>query len=187
MGSRDRSQRHRSEPHRATAGKRFLRLSSYLAQPRPWHRWLHRNDRKQSRIPAPLARSIWAACARPTAGVGISALSQWVESSSAAGSCPALIGLASLLAQVLEFHVDDRVELPILIVEVPPLIGDDFEALLFHGVAQKGTTGALIGSSAWIVGICAIGHLVIPTWHLHFLARPQIIERQIDRAAAVVL
>jgi error-prone DNA polymerase len=73
-----------------------------------------------------------------------------------------------LLAQVLEPHVDDRVELPVLVIEVPPLIWNNFEALLFHGLAQQRSAGALIVRAAWIVSVRSIGHLVIPARHLHF-------------------
>ena len=65
--------------------------------------------------------------------------------------------------------------LPILIVEVPPSFGINFEALFFHGLAQQGTASAFLGCAAGIVGIGAIGHFVVAAGHLHFLARFQIV------------
>jgi hypothetical protein len=53
------------------------------------HIW-HSPDRGTA--PAPLARSISAACARPTARVGISAFCGHMESSTAAGACCSLTG-----------------------------------------------------------------------------------------------
>src|ERR1035441_6494224 len=79
------------------------------------------------------------------------------------------------LSKIFELHIEDWVLFPILIVEVPPLLGVNLEILFFHGLAQKSTASALLGRATGVVGKGAIGHFVVATGHLHFLARFQIV------------
>src|ERR1700728_761772 len=75
-----------------------------------------------------------------------------------------------LKSKILEPHILYRVLFPILVIEVPPLVGVDREALFFHGLAQQSAASALVGCAPGIIGIRALSHLVVTTGHLYFLA-----------------
>jgi hypothetical protein len=49
----------------------------------------------------------------------------------------------SLLSEIFELYIEDRVLFPIRIVEVPPLFGVNLEILFLHGLAQKSTACVL--------------------------------------------
>jgi hypothetical protein len=65
-----------------------------------------------------------------------------------------------LSAEVFEFQVADRVQAPVLVVEVPPLFRVDFEALPDHGGVQDGAKMACFGGASGVVGEGAIGRLM---------------------------
>ena len=62
----------------------------------------------------------------------------------------------------------------------------DRETLFFHGLAQQGAASALLGRATGVVGIGAIGHLIVAAGHLHFLAGFQIVQGQVHGASAVM-
>lgn len=69
---------------------------------------------------------------------------------------------------------------------MPPFLRQRLEAFRHHRVPQDLPGGAFSGGAAVVVGIGAAGHLVVAAGHGHRLARMEIIQRQIDRAAPVV-
>ena len=46
------------------------------------------------------------------------------------------------ILEIFELHIKNRILFPILIVEVPPLLGVNLEILFFHGLVQKSTASA---------------------------------------------
>ena len=64
--------------------------------------------------------------------------------------------------------------------------GDYGKALLFHGLTQQRSPCALVGGSAGVVGVGAVRHLVVATGHHDLFAGLQVVEREVDGAAAIV-
>lgn len=56
---------------------------------------------------------------------------------------------------MFEAEVEDGVALPILVVEVPPFVVVDGEALLFHGAAEEAAVEALERGAAGVIGVSA--------------------------------
>src|SRR5882762_2777567 len=69
---------------------------------------------------------------------------------------------------------------------MPPLELVDAEALCFHRMSKQVTMPALMGSSARVESIGALGHFVIDAGHLDGDAGLQIIEGEIDSATSIV-
>src|SRR5438067_355027 len=60
----------------------------------------------------------------------------------------------------VERDVEERIEPPVLVVEVPPFVGLDREALALHGRPQEVAVGALFRRAARVARIRARRHLV---------------------------
>ena len=88
--------------------------------------------------------------------------------------------------KLLEGNIQDRVFLPVLVVEVPPFGFIDGEAFGFHGAAKQVAVPALERGAAGIVGERARRHFIVSAGHLDGLAAGEIVEREIHGAAAVV-
>src|SRR5271163_4488497 len=80
-----------------------------------------------------------------------------------------------LKSEIFKPDVLYRILFPILVVEVPPLVGVYREALFFHRLAQQSPASPLIGGAPGIIGKRPLGHLVVPAGHLYFLAGLQIV------------
>ena len=76
--------------------------------------------------------------------------------------------------------------LPIFVVEVPPFGFEDAEALVFHGVAEKVATGSLFGGASGVGAVGAGRHFVVDAGHFDFATGLDIVESEIDGAAAIV-
>src|SRR5688572_27265027 len=70
-------------------------------------------------------------------------------------------------------NVEDWVFLPVLEVEVPPLIRLDGEVVALHRLSQQIASRTLFGGAAGIIRIRARRHLVVSTGHLDRLAGGQ--------------
>src|ERR1051326_2602969 len=92
----------------------------------------------------------------------------------------------ALPAQLLQRRVPDPVELPVLVVEVPPLRVVHREALGFHGLPEHLPVPALPRGPAGVGGIGAVRHLVVDPRHLDGAPGLEIVERQVHGAATVV-
>src|SRR6187431_958824 len=88
--------------------------------------------------------------------------------------------------QPREWHVEDRVLRPVLVVVVPPFGGIDGEALRFHGRAQELTPRPRVRGPARVVGIRALRHLVVRARHLDLAPAGPLVQGEVHRAAAVV-
>src|SRR5260370_39714521 len=90
------------------------------------------------------------------------------------------------LCDLFKPDVQDGIFLPILVVEMPPLLGIDRETFLLHGLAEDGAALALFGRAAGVVGVRALAHLVIAAGHLHGGPGLKIVESQVYRASAIM-
>src|SRR5262245_43837741 len=90
------------------------------------------------------------------------------------------------LAQVLEPRRTDAVRLPVPVVEMPPLVDIDRETRLLHHVTQQLPVCALLGGTSRVLRMGALGKLVIAARHRRWPPGPELIERQVDGAAAIV-
>src|SRR5579859_1758441 len=88
--------------------------------------------------------------------------------------------------RLLRLHVEDRVLRPILEIEVPPLKLVDREAFGLHSAAQQFAMPAGERRAAGIIRIGTLGHLIVQSHHLGWLAGFQVVQRQVDGAPAVV-
>src|SRR6267142_2016400 len=88
--------------------------------------------------------------------------------------------------ELLEGNIQDRVLLPVLVVEMPPFGFVDGEAFGFHGAAKQITVPALERGAAGIVGERSRRHFIVGAGHLDGLAAGEIVKREIHRAPAVV-
>src|SRR5271163_3023453 len=88
--------------------------------------------------------------------------------------------------QIFKLDVQDRVFVPVFVIEVPPLMLVDGEALGFHGAAKQIAVPALERSAAGIIRERSRRHFIVRARHLDGLARGEIVEREIDSAAAIV-
>src|SRR5713226_9441452 len=95
--------------------------------------------------------------------------------------------MLSAVLQIFKLHIQDRILLPILVIEVPPLGGIDLESLFLHRLAQQSAAGSLVGGAAGVVGVGAAGHLVVSAGHLHLFAGLEVVEAEINGASAIVL
>src|SRR5580704_9200978 len=79
----------------------------------------------------------------------------------------ALLGVGESLAgmQIFKLDVQDRIFVPVFVIEVPPLVLVNGEAFRFHGAAKQIAVPALERSAARIVGKGARRHFVIRAWH----------------------
>src|SRR5712672_249285 len=69
---------------------------------------------------------------------------------------------------------------------MPPLVIVDCEAFGLHGPAEEVAMPTLQGSAAGIIGKRARGHFVVGAGHLDGFAGFQIVQSEIDGAAAIV-
>ena len=69
---------------------------------------------------------------------------------------------------------------------MPPLGGVDAEPLGLHRGAQQVAHAALLGGPARVVAVRPLGEVVVGAGHLDLFARLEIVEGEIDGAAAVV-
>src|SRR5262249_5193269 len=95
-------------------------------------------------------------------------------------------GEQDLFPQILKRPIQDRVLPPIAVVEVPPLGFKDFEAFGLHGAAQERAAPSLTAWAAEVVGVGAVGKLVVAGNHLDGFACFEVKQRQIHGAAAIV-
>src|SRR5580700_6051535 len=100
----------------------------------------------------------------------------------------ALLGARESLAgmQFFKLNVQNWVFAPVFVIEVPPFVLVDGEALGFHGTAKQVAMPALERSAARIVGEGARRHFIISAGHFDGLAGSEIVECEIDGAAAIV-
>src|SRR5574339_550595 len=92
-----------------------------------------------------------------------------------------------LLSDCAEGNVQDGVLAPVLVIVMPPFVWFDGETFSFDDTAKQVPPGARFGRTTGVVGIRARGHLVVVPWHLYGLAGGEVVHREIDRAAAIVL
>src|SRR5688500_8047768 len=81
-----------------------------------------------------------------------------------------------------EWQVEDGVLGPVLVVVVPPFGRVDGEPFRLHGRAQERAPRPRLGGPARVVGIGALGHLVVRARHLDLAAGGEVVEREVDRA-----
>jgi len=100
----------------------------------------------------------------------------------------ALLGAGESLAgmQFFKLDVQNGVFAPVFVIEVPPFVLVDGEAFGFHGAAKQVAMPAFERSAARIVGEGARRHFVISAGHFDGIAGSEIVEREIDGAAAIV-
>src|SRR5262245_10252872 len=91
-----------------------------------------------------------------------------------------------LRLDLLERQVQDRILLPILVIEMPPFGFVDGKAFGFHRSPQEIALPALWRGAAGVGGIGAIRHFVVAADHGDGLTGLTIVQRQIHRAAAIV-
>src|SRR5271169_2169187 len=86
-------------------------------------------------------------------------------------SC-ALLRTAESLAgmQIFKLDVQDRVFVPVFVIEVPPLVFINSEAFRFHSATEQVAVPALERGAAWIIGEGARRHLIVRAWHFDGLA-----------------
>src|SRR5690242_8138257 len=87
----------------------------------------------------------------------------------------------------VEWDVADTVALPILVIEVPPLLWVHGEALRLHRLAKELAVPSLEGRAARIFRVGSLSALVIRAHHFNGLARLQIVQGEIHRRSAIVL
>src|SRR5947209_15566618 len=90
------------------------------------------------------------------------------------------------VADLGEAYVENRILLPVFVIVVPPLRLVDGEALGLHRGAQDVAQPTLFGRAARVRDVRALGHLVELAGHRDLAARLQVVEREVNGAAAVV-
>jgi hypothetical protein len=88
---------------------------------------------------------------------------------------------------LLEGLIDDRILFPVAIIEVPPLVLVDRESLGFHGRTQDLAVPPLERRSPRIPRIRSCGKLVVAADHRDRLSRRELVQREIDGGATIVL
>ena len=69
---------------------------------------------------------------------------------------------------------------------MPPFAVVDRETLGLHRAAQQVARGALLRRAPGEIRVGALRKIVIPARHGHLEAGPQVVQREVDRAAAIV-
>src|SRR5579872_1060015 len=83
-------------------------------------------------------------------------------------------------------YVQNRISGPVFVIEMPPFKLVNGKAFIFHGAAKQLAVPPGEGCAARIIGIRALGHLVVEPGHLDRLSGGEIVEREVHRTAAVV-
>src|SRR6185295_2108356 len=96
-------------------------------------------------------------------------------------------GALPISRNLLERDVEDRVSLPTLVVEVPPLAGVDDESLLLHLGAQEVPAGALLRGAAGVARGGAVREFVVRAGHVRLFAGRDLVHREIHGRPPVVL
>src|SRR5919205_1181366 len=89
-------------------------------------------------------------------------------------------------AYLREAEVEDGVLPPVFVVVVPPLGLVDGEALGLHRGAEEVAQAALLGGAARVVDVRTLRHLIVVAGHRDLAAGLQVVEREVNGAAAVV-
>src|SRR5688500_13082641 len=95
-------------------------------------------------------------------------------------------GFRFQLPYLFKAHVEYRVLTPVLVVVVPPLGRVGREAFGLHRGAQQVAEASLLGLAARVVDVRALRHLVVLAGHRDLPAGLEVVEREVNRAAAVV-
>src|SRR5215211_5256250 len=95
-------------------------------------------------------------------------------------------GLRLWLPNLVEAEVEDGVLAPVFVVVMPPLFLVDGEALGLQRGAEQVAEAALLGGAARVVDVRALRHLVVLAGHRDLSAGLEVVEREVDGAAAVV-
>ena len=90
------------------------------------------------------------------------------------------------MGQLLESQIQDWILLPVLVVEVPPLIWIDAEAFCLEGPSKQFAMPALQRRSTGIKRVGPLRHFIVATRHDDRGSGLQIVKREIDGAAAVM-
>src|SRR6266849_9982215 len=88
--------------------------------------------------------------------------------------------------ELFEGYIQNRVFLPILVIEVPPFGFIDSEAFRLHGAAKEVAMPSLKRSAAGIIEKRARRHFIIGARHFDGFSSRQVVKREIDGTATVV-
>lgn len=97
-----------------------------------------------------------------------------------------VVGVMAGVSWPLDRYVEQGMLIAVPVVEVPPFVGKDLEALCFHGSAQFIPVATWLDRSTRPIGMGTDAKVIELTGHRDFPPGAQIVESNIHGAAAIV-